>query len=114
MGLSLKELVELAMLDGVMDKPVPLGSLMAAGAQWHELAGRNDINGMMTSLLQRLLHDGQLAVHEADGPLLVGSEAAMAFDRANSQPELLQVIEASVTDEGKQRYKQLAHRYYNG
>ena len=118
MGLSLNELVELAMLDAVMDHAVTLAGLLGAGAPWHELNGRSDMRGMMGSTLTLLLDQKCFTVIEhadgQEGTPLVGAEAAMAVERAASSPEMLDTVGIQVTDAGRTRYKQLAHRYYNG
>ncbi len=118
MGLSLKELVELAMMDCIMDQPVTLERLMGAGAPWHELSGRRDVGTVMAESLHNFL-EGQLVtvIEIAEGELgtpLVSGEAAMALQRAAEHPEMLAQVQVAVTEDGKAYYKKLAHRYYNG
>lgn len=116
MGLSLKELVELAVLDSIADHPVVLGKLMDGAVQWHELGGRSDVRGMMADSMHQMLQDGDFTVAEnsGDATLLNGSEAAMVLHRAIQHPEMLTQVEITVTERGKATYKKLAHRYYNG
>ncbi len=118
MGLSLKELVELAMMDCIMDQSVTLERLMGAGAPWHELSGRRDVSSIMAESLHRFLEDKLVTVTEiTDGELgtpLVSGEAAMALQRAAEHPEMLTQVQVAVTKDGQAYYKKLAHRYYNG
>ena len=90
MGLNLKELVELALLDAVVDGPATLERLLGAGAPWHELTGRGDVRESMAQSMHRMLADEELMVAEANGGArLVGSEAAMVLQRAAEHPEML-------------------------
>jgi hypothetical protein len=115
MGLNLKELVELALLDAVADHPVSLEKLLGAGAPWHELSSRGDVKSMMGQTLHRLLAESCFTVAETSGgTALVGAEAEMALQRAEEHPDLLTQVEIAVTENGKVAYKKLAHRYYNG
>lgn len=118
MGLSLKELVELAMMDCIMDQPVTLERLMRAGTPWHELSRRRDVGAIMAESLNHFLENNLVVVSEiADGDAhtpLVSGEATMALQRAAEHPEMLQQIQVAVTEDGKAYYKKLAHRYYNG
>lgn len=118
MGLSLKDLVELALLDCIMDHPATLEKLMGAGAPWHELSGRRDVAGILADALHRFLGEAKITVSEIqDGELgtpLVGSEAEMALQRAAEHPDMLTQIQVAVTKDGQDYYKKLAHRYYNG
>ncbi len=115
MGLDLKELVELALLDAVADGPATLQKLLGAGAPWHEISTRGDVRDTMAQSMHRMLADQELTVIEADGGTqLVGSEAAMVLQRAAEHPEMLVQTEIMITDSGRLHYKRLAHRYYNG
>lgn len=118
MSLSLTELVELALLDAIMDRPATLDQLMGAGAPWHELSGRSDVRHILAEALHRFLAESKVTVSEISegvlGTPLVGSEAAMALHRAAEQPETLSQVQAAVTKDGQLYYKHLAHRYYNG
>ncbi len=117
MGLNLKELVELAMLDAVMDKPLTLDHLMGVGGMWHELSGRSDVRSQMAGALSQMLDAGEFTVREIGGSNhapLTGGEAAMLFQRASATPDQLATVEVTITDTGKAHYKTLAHRYYNG
>lgn len=118
MSLSLKELVELAALDSVMDKPISLDSMMQATTQWHELNGRTDVRAMFGTIVMRLLDDSSLSVadhSQSDSPVsLVGGEAVMVFERACTNPEAATKVEVTITEGGQRHYKQLAQRYYNG
>lgn len=118
MGLNLKELVELAALDSVMDHPVTLDKLMAAGTPWHELSGRSDVRALMGAVIMRIIDNGLIVVcelHEGQvGAPLESTDAVMVFERASNNPGTQPHVQVSITDSGKTHYKQLAHRYYNG
>jgi hypothetical protein len=118
MALNLNELIELALLDGMVDHPVSLRKLMANGSAWHELSGRNDVAPMMPTILYRLLDEGHCFVCDTlaapeDGQL-TGSDGRMCLDKALGNESLHDSTELHTTESGKQHYKKLAHRYYNG
>ena len=115
MALTLPDLVELALLDGAMDKPVTLDTLYHAAPQWHELNGRSDVQALLPSTLVSFIKSGAIMVTEGQGGRVLSmSEASMAQARMVDHPEVAAALFAVITDDGKRYYKQLAHRYYNG
>jgi hypothetical protein len=124
MGLNITQLVELAVLTVIHRVPAPLTEIIRADADWHELAGRGDIRRQMSTILRRLLDEGDIEVTETaeDGiseVKLVGVEAQMALERAAAglKPNQESADDVSVmvqiTEIGRGHYKRLAGDYYN-
>ncbi len=114
MALNLKDLVVLALLDSVVDRPVSLKTIVEAGAHWHELNGRSDVREIIAQSMHQLLEEGALHVHEDNGKtVLVGAEAVMVVQKAKANPEQFETVQIETTDSGKALYKKLAHTYYN-
>lgn len=115
MGLNLKELVEMALLDRVYEEAVSLEEVLQAGAPWHELKDRRDICEMMAHSMHHLLKDEEITVRDSrqNGKILAGEEAVMAIRRLSGERGASSGVVVALTDAGKEHYQRLAQRYYN-